>query len=110
MRQRILFAKKFNTLRCGMVRATRPLRACEAARRRNEGVIPMESDNLTFHYGDDEGRMASAKNIYEHLMIYIDSDPARARTQAIAQIQSALGQAFAQGFARDGTKEQDDGE
>lgn len=52
---------------------------------------------LTYFYGDESGRLAAARDLYERYCRFLFDDPARAKTQMMAGIQSALAQAFAQG-------------
>lgn len=51
----------------------------------------------TWFYGDEQSRLLASQKIYERYCRHLFDDPARAKTQMIAAIQSALGQAFAQG-------------
>lgn len=51
----------------------------------------------TYYYGSDSGRLDAAEALYERYCRYLFTDPARAKTQMVAGIQSALGQAFSQG-------------
>jgi hypothetical protein len=53
----------------------------------------------TYFYGDEAARLVAAQSLYETYCRHLFTDPARAKTQMIAGIQSALGQAFSQGLA-----------
>lgn len=52
------------------------------------------------YYGDGNNRLYYAQAVYQDFCKTLITDPARAKTQLIARIQSALGQAHAQGIVR----------
>lgn len=56
-----------------------------------------KTTDQTYFYGDERSRMMAAQSLYEKYCQYLFTDPARAKTQMIAGIQSSLGQAYAQG-------------
>lgn len=62
--------------------------------------------DFTYFYGDETSRMRAAQDLYERYCQYLYTDPARAKTQMIAGVQSALAQAFAQGTAERSTDPQ----
>lgn len=56
------------------------------------------TSDQTYFYGHERVRLLAAQDLYEKYCQHLFTDPARAKTQMIASIQSALGQAYIQGW------------
>lgn len=62
-------------------------------------VIEQENP-LTFFYGHGPSRTVSAQKMIERFKMDVRAEPTRAYSQLLGSIDSALGQAFAQGSGR----------